>query len=67
VRQQGVSVGLGGGANCAPTCPAAPALVSTTTGCLRIGSRNRRPGLLVGRVHDVVDAAGRERVVMVMA
>src|SRR6476469_1556448 len=30
--------GLAEATNCAPTCPAAPALASTTTGCLRIGS-----------------------------
>jgi len=46
MNQERVAVRLAEAANCAPTAPAAPALVSITTGCLMIGSSaaaNGRP------------------------
>ena len=55
--------GLAEAATCAPTCPAAPALVSTTTGCLRIGSI----AAASGRVTRSLMPPGGNALMMVMA
>src|SRR3954447_19782764 len=55
--------GLAEATNCAPTCPAAPALASTTTGCLRIGSM----AAASGRVTRSLMPPGGNALMMVMA
>src|SRR4029078_10057968 len=55
--------GLAEATNCAPTCPAAPALASTTTGCLRIGSM----AAASGRVTGSLMLPGGKGLMMVMA
>src|SRR5262245_33247478 len=55
--------GLAAATNWAPACPAAPALVSTTTGCLRIGSM----AVASGRVTISLAPPGGNALIMVIA
>src|SRR5215813_139975 len=55
--------GFAAATNWAPTCPAAPALVSTTTGCLRIGSM----AVASGRVTISLAPPGGNALMMVIA
>src|SRR5262245_12943274 len=55
--------GFAAATNWAPTCPAAPALVSTTTGCLRIGSM----AVASGRVTISLAPPGGNALTMVIA
>src|SRR5215510_12235636 len=55
--------GLAEATTCAPTWPAAPALASTTTGCLRIGSM----AVASGRVTISLRPPGGNALMMVIA